>query len=128
MIPPAAIHRRLVLALLVLAAMLALPAAASAMVDPGVTPPSAPAVWTDKADYNPGATVTLYGAGWAPGEPVHLAVNDTDGQTWSFADDVVASDAGELTDQLTLPAWFVKHDVEEATADEDENVEGQEGD
>jgi hypothetical protein len=107
MIPPAAIHRRLVLALLVLAAMLALPAAASAMVDPGVTPPSAPAVWTDKADYNPGATVTLYGAGWAPGEPVHLAVNDTDGQTWSFADDVVASDAGELTDQLTLPAWFV---------------------
>ncbi|HEX5557035.1 MAG TPA: MBG domain-containing protein [Gaiellales bacterium] len=107
MIPPAAIHRRLVLALLVLAAMLALPAAASAMVDPEVTPPSAPAVWTDKADYNPGATVTLYGAGWAPGEPVHLAVNDTDGQTWSFADDVVASDAGEVTDQLTLPAWFV---------------------
>jgi hypothetical protein len=107
MIPPAAIHRRLVLVLLVLAAMLALPAAAGAMVDTDVNPPAAPAIWSDRADYNPGATVTLYGAGWAPGEAVHIAVNDSDGQTWSYADDVTASDAGEITDQLTLPSWFV---------------------
>src|SRR6185437_14941977 len=86
MIPPAAIHRRLVLVLLVLAAMLALPAAAGAMVDTDVNPPAAPAIWSDRADYNPGATVTLSGAGWAPGEAVHIAVNDSDGQTWSYAD------------------------------------------
>jgi MBG domain-containing protein/Big-like domain-containing protein len=117
MIPPAAIHRRLVLVLLVMAAMLAVPAVAGAVVDTTVTPSSAPAIWTDKADYNPGATVTLYSAGWAPGEAVHLVVNDSDGQTWSFADDVVASEAGELTDQVTLPAWFVAQYSVTATGD-----------
>ena len=117
MIPLASIHRRLVLVFLVLAAMLALPAAAGAMVDTEATPPSAPAVWTDKADYNPGATVTLYGGGWAPGEAVHLVVNDSDGQTWSYTDDVTASDVGELTDQVTLPAWFVAQYTVTATGD-----------
>jgi hypothetical protein len=120
MIPPAALHRRLVLVLLVLAGMLALPAAAGAMVDVQVTPPSSPALWTDKADYNPGATVTLAGAGWGPGETVHIIVNDSDGQTWSFADDVTASDAGELTDQITLPAWFVAQYTVTATGDSGE--------
>ncbi len=117
MIPLAAIHRRVVPVLLVLAAMLALPAAAGAMVDTETPPPSAPAIWTDRADYNPGATVTLYGAGWAPGEAVHLVVNDSDGQTWSYTDDVTASDVGELTDQVTLPAWFVAQYTVTATGD-----------
>ncbi len=103
----AAIPRRLVLLLVVLAAALAFPAAAGAMTDTGTTAPSAPSVWTDKTDYNPGATVTLSGAGWEAGEAVHVSVNDGDGQTWSFADDVTASDAGEFTDEFTLPTWFV---------------------
>jgi len=99
MIPPAAIHRRLVVFLLALVATLAFPAVAGAMVDTDVTAAASPTVWTDKADYNPGATVTLSGAGWAPGEAVHVVVNDSDGQTWSYTDDVTASDLGELTDQ-----------------------------
>ena len=99
MIPPAAIHRHLVVFLLALVATLAFPAVAGAMVDTDVTAAASPTVWTDKADYNPGATVALSGAGWAPGEVVHVVVNDSDGQTWSYTDDLTASDLGELTDQ-----------------------------
>ena len=50
MIPPAAIHRRLVVFLLALVATLAFPAVAGAMVDTDVTAAASPTVWTDKAD------------------------------------------------------------------------------
>ena len=42
-----------------------------------------PAITTDQTDYPPGATVTLTGSGWGPGESVHLFVNDTVGHTCS---------------------------------------------
>jgi len=122
MIPPAAIHRRLVVVLLALVATLAFPAMAGAMVDTDVTAPASPTVWSDKADYNPGATVTLSGAGWAPGEAVHVVVNDSDGQTWSYTDDVTASDLGELTDQFTLPTWFVAQYTVTATGESGETA------
>src|SRR4029078_12240738 len=103
-----------------LVATLAFPAVAGAMVDTDVTAPASPTVWTDKADYNTGATVTLSSAGWAPGEAVHVVVNDTDGQTWSYSDDVTASDLGEVTEQFTLPTWFVAQYTVTATGDSGE--------
>ena len=69
--------------------------------------PPPPQVWSDKADYAPGELVTLSGANWAPGESVHIRVNDDAGQTWSRDVDVVADENGAITDQFNLPSWFV---------------------
>src|SRR2546422_1604626 len=35
-----------------------------------------PTIDSDQPDYNPGATVQLTGHNWAPGEAVHIFVND----------------------------------------------------
>jgi hypothetical protein len=70
------------------------------------TPPP-PQVWSDKADYAPGETVTLSGASWAAGESVHIRVNDDAGQTWSRDVDVTASADGTFTDQFNLSTSFV---------------------
>jgi hypothetical protein len=72
-----------------------------------VESPAPPSVWSDKADYAPGELVTLSGASWAPGEPVHIRVNDDAGQTWSRDVDVTAAQDGTFTDQFNLPDWFV---------------------
>jgi hypothetical protein len=69
--------------------------------------PPPPQVWSDKADYAPGELVTLSGANWAPGESVHVRVNDDAGQSWSRDVDVTASADGTFTDQFNLPDWFV---------------------
>ncbi|MGN6380959.1 MAG: MBG domain-containing protein, partial [Gaiellales bacterium] len=122
MIPPSAVHRRLALVLIGLAAMLVFPAAASAMIDQQVSAPPSPTVWTDKSDYNPGATVTLFGAGWTPGETVHVFVNDADGQTWSYTNDVTVSDVGEFSHQFALPTWFVAAYTVTATDDAGQSV------
>src|SRR5439155_27288754 len=53
-----------------------------------------PSITSDQADYHPGATVTLTGAGWGPGEAVHIFVNDDVGQTWSYNADVTADSSG----------------------------------
>src|SRR5438874_5837513 len=37
---------------------------------------SGPSITTDRDVYSPGDTVKLSGAGWAPGERIHLFVND----------------------------------------------------
>src|SRR3954470_14613485 len=66
-----------------------------------------PSITTDQADYAPGSTVTLSGAGWPVGESVHVTVNDDEGQSWKFADDTVADGNGEFVEQVTLPDWFV---------------------
>ena len=41
----------------------------------------APSIWSDQADYRPGATVNLAGTGWGPGETVHIE----DGDVYIFA-------------------------------------------
>src|SRR5947209_9698236 len=40
-----------------------------------------PTISSDKPDYSPGETVTLMGSGWQALEPVHIFVNDDEGQT-----------------------------------------------
>jgi hypothetical protein len=45
-----------------------------------VSPGAGPSIWTDKADYDPGEVVTVYGNGFSPG-PVTLTVTRPDGET-----------------------------------------------
>jgi hypothetical protein len=69
--------------------------------------PGAPTIASDQADYAPGDLVTLTGMNWAPGESVHIFVNDDAGITWSRNADVVADASGGIVDQFNLPNWFV---------------------
>ena len=72
-----------------------------------VESPPPPSVWSDKADYAPGELVTLSGANWAPGESIHIRVNDDAGETWRRDVDVIADESGAISDQFNLPDWFV---------------------
>src|SRR5215207_4501918 len=77
---------------------------ALAAVDPG-TP--SPAISSDQADAAPGSVVSLAGSNWAPGEAVHIYVNDDQGRTWDRDSDVIADANGAIAEQFTLPDWFV---------------------
>ena len=50
--------------------------------EPAAAPPAAPTIQSDKADYPPGALVTLTGSGWQPGETVNIVVDDDQTKTW----------------------------------------------
>ena len=64
-------------------------------------------VWSDKADYAPGEHVTLTGAHWAPGETVHIRVNDGTGSSWDRDVDVTADEFGRIVYEFNLPDSFV---------------------
>lgn len=64
-------------------------------------------VASDKDDYPPGGHVVLSGAGWQPGESVHIHVEDDQNKTWSRSVNVVADDQGSIVDEFDLPNWFV---------------------
>src|SRR3989337_1437945 len=66
-----------------------------------------PTIASDKDDYAPGEIVTLTGTGWQGGEAVHIRVNDDQGETWRYDNDVTADDQGSFTDSFQLPDWFV---------------------
>src|SRR5690242_2605261 len=66
-----------------------------------------PWISSELPDYTAGSTANLLGGSWQPGEDVHLHVNDADGQTWAFDDDVTADANGDISDSFTLPDWFV---------------------
>ena len=66
-----------------------------------------PVIASDKADYAPGETVTLYGSYWGAAESVHINVNDDVGQTWMHDADVVAGLDGSFEYRFDLPNWFV---------------------
>jgi hypothetical protein len=106
------IRRRRVLHLLAVIACVVLaagaPTAASAMVT-GSGSPTAPWIQSDQADYPPGATVTLDGGGWSAGEGVHIVVDDTNGHTWHFSDDVTADSDGAIQSSFALPDAFISN-------------------
>ena len=95
--------RRVLVFLAVVLSVAGTAASAGAAVE---TPPP-PSIWSDQADYAPGGTVTLAGQGWVPGETVRIVVNDDAGQTWRRDVEVTADGDGTLSDQFTLPDWFV---------------------
>ncbi|MFY9580020.1 MAG: hypothetical protein WAQ33_11910, partial [Gaiellaceae bacterium] len=66
-----------------------------------------PTISSDQADYAPGSTVTLTGAGWGPGEAVQIVVNDDVGQSWQYSTNVTADASGTFTNQFLLPTYFV---------------------
>jgi hypothetical protein len=72
----------------------------------GIESGPAPQIWSDKADYAPGETVVLSGVNWAPGESVHIRVNDDAGASWSHDADAVADGAGTISHQFDLPTNF----------------------
>jgi hypothetical protein len=59
-----------------------------------------PSLWTDKTDYTPEETVTIFGAGFAPG-PITLTVTRPDEQVDSIPD-VTADDEGGFTTTYVL--------------------------
>src|SRR5438128_267206 len=79
----------------------------STTTTPAPPPVYSPTISSDKADYNPGNTVTLMGSGWQTGEAAHIFVNDDVGQTWSYSTDVTASDTGGFVTSFVLPTSFV---------------------
>ena len=96
--------------------LLAFPAIALALeASPTDSTSSPPTIQSDQADYPPGATVTLTGSNWQPGESVHINVNDDAGKTWSRDVDVTADADGNITDQFDLPNWFVANYSVKAT-------------
>jgi hypothetical protein len=66
-----------------------------------------PWIASELPDYAPGATVSLIGGSWQPGEPVHINVDDADGHTWTRDVDVTADSSGDINDSFALPDWFV---------------------
>ncbi len=72
----------------------------------GIESAPPPQIWSDKADYAPGETVVLSGVNWAPGESVHIRVNDDAGASWSHDDDAMADGAGTISHQFDLPTTF----------------------
>ena len=75
--------------------------------DPTSEPTAAPTISSDKPDYAPGELVTVTGSRWAPGELVHIRVNDNQGETWRRDVDVIAGTDGRIADEFNLPTWFV---------------------
>ena len=99
--------RFVVSAVLVAGLTVAFASSASASPLPDGSGASTPTIWSGQADYDAGSAVTLWGAGWQPGEAVHVHVNDDQGETWSYDTDVTADDSGDLTVSFTLPDSFI---------------------
>ena len=76
-----------------------------------------PTITSDQADYSPGSTVNLTGAGWASGEAVHIYVNDSVGNTWSLNSnpDPTADTNGGFTYSFSLPNSFIANYAVTAT-------------
>src|SRR5215213_911898 len=103
------LRSKVTLLLIVCAALLAIGGTAMALTTDtsGTTSTASPTIQSDKADYPPGAAVTLTGSNWQPGESVHIYVNDDEGQTWDRNVDVTADQSGNISDSFNLPDWFV---------------------
>src|SRR5216117_445747 len=65
-------------------------------------------IWTDKADYAPGTTVTITGTGWAPGETVTIDVHEDPLVHDDRVLAAVADGSGNFTNQDFAPE---PHDI-----------------
>jgi len=110
-LPRAALTSVLMLGMVLMAAVGSLFNAGASPVEQGPSP----TITSDYADYPPGATVNLTGAGWQGGEAVHIFVNDDASQTWSLNADVTADAGGGFTYSFQLPGWFVANYTVTAT-------------
>ena len=61
-----------------------------------------PTIRTDMADYPPGSPVTIYGAGFAPGETVTIQIQETD------ADDTWLTDTADSTGSFTDTSFQIQ--------------------
>src|SRR5215208_6675091 len=93
-------HSLLFLAFAAMLAFATLIAGFSVKADALVAGSLTPTISSDQADYPPGATVTLTGSNWQPGESVHINVNDDQGKTWSYSNDVTADANGNISDSF----------------------------
>ena len=86
----------------------------------GTPSASGATIASDKADYPPGSTVYLSGAGWQPGESVRIVVDDDGLQEQVFQRDVtvVADGDGNVADTFQLPNWFVANYTVTATGEQ----------
>jgi hypothetical protein len=78
----------------------------SDVADPSANTLPVQTIQSNKADYAPGATVTLAGSNWQPGESIRIDVNDHQGKTWSRNVDVRADASGQIQVQFQLPEWL----------------------
>lgn len=72
-----------------------------------------PTLATDKADYAPGETATLTGAGWEPRESVTLVVRGSDGYLYDEAA-LEADGSGAFSYDFALPQAYVESYTAEA--------------
>jgi prealbumin domain-containing protein len=93
--------------LVIIATLFVVPPVAIAQEAPFAGASGAPTIVSDQDDYLPGSLVTLTGSDWAEGESVHIVVNDTVGQTWTYVADVTAQADGTFTHSFNLPNYFV---------------------
>jgi SdrD B-like domain/Bacterial Ig domain/Prealbumin-like fold domain len=94
-----------------------------------------PTIASDMADYPPGATVTITGAGWPAQDAIVVQTDDAIGKTWSDTGNVTSDDNGNFTYSFQLPNTFISDYTTTATdayglsattafTDANENVEG----
>ena len=74
-----------------------------------------PTIASDKADYPPGATVTITGAGWPAQDAIVVQTDDAIGKTWSNSGNVTSDDNGDFTYSFQLPNTFISDYTTTAT-------------
>jgi hypothetical protein len=62
-----------------------------------------PSISSDRADYAPGATVSLSGSGWQADETVHVLADDDQSDPWTYEADLVAAADGTVSASFDLP-------------------------
>jgi hypothetical protein len=99
--------RRSIKALVAGVAALALSGASVSLSSFAFADAGAPAIQSDQADYTPGSSVVLTGSSWTPGQTVHVAVDDSDNQSWHYDAYPLADESGAFETSFSLPEWFV---------------------
>jgi hypothetical protein len=74
---------------------------------PSPTPAPSPTIASDKADYAPGETVTITGAGWPTQDAITVQTDDSLGKTWSDTGHVTSDENGSFTYTFRLPSNFI---------------------